>query len=218
MQVTDIVIPLLFLAVLGGMAWWLTAGKKRGHTTRSRLASANGWKYEAGSGLYKLGDDIQQSNILYRLSGSLPDGRAWVLEARMRMEIDLTGMNEQTVWQMPYGYMTVLLTQRSSVPIPKEMKTAVLRKNGIDIDAGSLDIVEIAGLSTPFDPYEAYADKSDQARVGLERASVYLAHFSATQALPSVSITPGNTVVRLPICLEKPADMEAMVRLGLSLC
>lgn len=217
MQMTDIVIPLLFLAVLGGMAWTMTAGKKRGHKTRSRLAGANGWKYEAGSGVYKSGDDKQQSNVLYRLSGISPDGRAWLMEARMRMDIDHTGMSEQTVWRMPYGNMTVLLMQRSSVPVPQEMKTAVMRKNGIDIDASNLDIVEIAGLSTQSDPYEAYADKVDDARARLERASAFITHFSVAKARPSVSITQGNTIVRLSICLEKPADMEAMVRLGLSL-
>lgn len=218
MQASDILIPLLFLIALGGMAWWLTSAKKRGHTARSQLAKLNGWLYEAGSDVYILGADKQQSNVLYRLSGSLPDGRIWLMEARMRMDVDQAGMNEQTVWQAPCGDMTVLLMQRTSLPISKEMKTAVLNKNGIDIDVGKLDIVEITGLSTPSDPYEAYADENERAQDLLERTSVFAAYFSGAKAHPSVSITPGNTIVRLPICLEKPADIEAMVHLGLSLC
>lgn len=217
MQASDILIPLLFLVALGGMAWWLTSAKKRGHAARSQLAKLNGWLYEAGSDVYKLGGNKPQSNILYRLSGSLPDGSMWLMEARMRMEVDQTGMSEQTVWQAPCGDLTVLLMQRSSMPIPKEMKTAVFHKSGIDIDAGKLDTVEITGLSTPSDPYEAYADESERARDLLERASVFIAYFSKIKAHLSVSITPENSMVRLPICLEKPADMEAMVRLGLSL-
>lgn len=218
MQASDILIPLLFLAVLGGMAWWFSSAKKRGHSIRSRLAETNGWRYEAGSDVYKIGDDKQQANILYRLSGSRPDGKTWLMETRMRLEIDQTGMSEQTIWQMPYGDMTVLIMQRSSVPVPREMKAAVLRKNGIDLDLSKLDSVEIAGLSTTSDPYEAYTDKSEKAMDLLEQALIYFAYFSSAKARLSVCITPGNTVVRMPLSLEKPADMEAMVRLGLSLC
>ncbi len=217
MQASDILIPLLFLAVLGGMAWWLTAGKDRGHKTRNRLAEANGWKYEAGSEVYKLGDDRQQSNILYRLSGSLTDGKTWLMEARMRMEIDQSGMSEQTFWQMPWGNMTLLLMQRSSVPVPREIKAALLLKNGIDIDLNELHSVDITGISTLSDRYEAYADDPDKALDLLGQASDFVAYFSDAKAWPSICISPGNTIVRLPLGLEKPADMEAMARLGLSL-
>lgn len=218
MQASDIIIPLPFVIVLGGMAWWITSAKKRGHQARGRLAELNGWQYEAGSGVYKIGDDKEQANILYRVSGSLSDGKSWRMEVRMRMEVDQTGMSESTVWQMPSGDMTVLLMQRSSVPVSTEMKTAVLRKNGINIDVGKLHTVEIASLSTASDPYEVYADEREKARARLNPVTPFIAYFSRAKARPSVCMTPGNTAVRLPLCLEKPADMEALIRLGLALC
>lgn len=218
MQVSDILIPILFLAILGYMAWRFSSGKKKAHSVRRRLAELNGWQYETGPEMFKIGDNKEQSNILYRLSGTRTDGKTWSMETRTRMEIDQVGMSEQTVWQMPCGDMTLLLMKRSSVPVPQEMKAAILRKNGLDVNLGELHSLDIDGLVNMPNTYEAFTDDSCKARKLLDQASPYIAYFSGVKAQLSICMTPGNTTVRMPICLDKPRDMESMVRLGLSLC
>lgn len=216
MNLTNILIPLLFVAALGFMAFFMIRKKKSGHENRQAYAGQNGLRYNRLDASYVIGRE--RTNLLYQIVQT-KNPPCWEINAHLNLPYEedsaTSSLAAKTTWTCPiYGFTFVVLPSGLN-DIVREMMLNLLSSQ-----YESLNFVDLKTISPSiFASYkfEVLTDDLVRATRVFERMNPLLEKLSdknKTNDQLKIIVIDGQAEIRLPWCVEEPEELDTLISLG----
>ncbi|MDF1617904.1 hypothetical protein [Petrocella sp. FN5] len=219
----DVVVPILFVIVLGGMALLLTRRGRQNHEARAKAAAQKNYQYNAATSVV-VNKDVPR-NLLYTLRDNSSNESSWKMEAYFRKNVKVGSsttnnivLYENTKWLGNGGGFNGLIIPKSPIDLSVEEIAKSLETMGHKMNIRGLQRIALPErLSKYFDMFsDDERQMTDFVQKNEESFFLVADNYPIRRHLV-IMITPDNISMNVSWCIENPEDMMAFAELGASL-